>query len=93
MTMADGLSGELFHYLLDALYCVPAPERRQSSWVMTAEWFDDVRKINGPDHKPLWEPSFMVTGPELLLGLPIVIREDGGAPHLEQLQDADHGRA
>ena len=78
-----GFDAEFRTYLIDALYAVPAPERLGSHWVMNAEWLTELRGLLGPDGRPLWEPSASLSGPDILLGLPIEVREDGGAPHLE----------
>jgi HK97 family phage major capsid protein len=80
--MTDTLSDELRGYLLDALTCRD-PGWERCHWVMSLEWFLDVRRVTDPTGRPLYEPSFSLTGPTLLLGLPVEIRKDGGAPHLE----------
>ncbi len=79
-----GFSGELLSYIFEAYAIVPAAERRVSHWVMNAEWFTEVRRVAGPDGGSLWHPSFTLGAPETLLGLPIEVRDDGGAPLLEQ---------
>jgi hypothetical protein len=57
----------------------PPETRCRSRWVMSGDWLDDVRSLDYGDGL-WWEPP---GGPALLLGLPIEIREHGGAPHLE----------
>jgi HK97 family phage major capsid protein len=84
--MSDDLSAELRAYLIDALYVHPAEFRRNAHWVMSAEWYDECTHMTGPDGRPLWDPPMQrlyPDGPLLLLGKPLEIREDGGAPHLE----------
>ena len=72
----------LFDYLLDALYCVRADERWRARWVMDGEWLTDIQQVADRHGRPLWAPSFG-PAPQMLFGLPVVIREGGGAPHLE----------
>jgi hypothetical protein len=57
-----------------------APEmRRRSRWIMSPDWLDDIRALDDGGNF-WWEPS---EGPALLLGLPVEMRRQGGAPHLE----------
>ena len=73
----------LFDYLVEALGCVPPEERRRSHWVMDGEWLSDILRLTDRQGFPLWVPSFSLTAPQLLFGLPIEIRKGAGAPHLE----------
>jgi HK97 family phage major capsid protein len=82
---AGTLSSELYAYLIDAVYAHPADVRRRSRWVMSTEWLLECRKMTDGRGRTLWEPSISVSGPELLLGYAIEVREDGGAPHLEEV--------
>jgi HK97 family phage major capsid protein len=77
-----GFTDELRAYIFEANYLVPPAQRRTSHWVMNLEWFNEVRRLDDRSGPMFWA-AFAVTAPETLLGLPIEIREDGGAPHLE----------
>jgi hypothetical protein len=46
---------------------------------MSPDWLDDVRALDDGGNF-WWEPP---GGPMLLLGLPVEMRHQGGAPHLE----------
>jgi HK97 family phage major capsid protein len=81
--MMDTLTDELRSYLIQALYDEDAATRKRSHWVMNDEWFLEVRKLTDQMGHPLYLPPVSVTGPEILLGLPVEIKADGGAPHLE----------
>ena len=67
---ADPLPG-LYEYLVNHMYEVPGPMRYHYHWVMNQDWYDECRKIAGPG------PRFTI-----MLGLPLVVRDDGGIPHL-----------
>ena len=44
--MEDNLSSDLFEFLLDEHYEVPAGnQRRQSVWLMHPSWYDDCKKL------------------------------------------------
>ena len=77
-----GFAEELMAYIYEAHAMVPPAERRNSHWVMNLEWFLEVRDM-ADSRGLIWQPSVSVAGPETMLGLPIEIRDDGGAPHLE----------
>jgi HK97 family phage major capsid protein len=81
--MTDTLSDALLPYLFEALYCMDAAERRRSHWVMNTEWFLEVRKLGDSMGHPVLMPPWSPSAPAMLLGLPVEIRTDGGAPHLE----------
>lgn len=67
--MADTLSDALREHLYRTFGDTPAAER--GHWVMNPEWLTECRR--------LWSPSAGTA----LLGLPIEISDDGGAPHIE----------
>jgi hypothetical protein len=75
----DDLAEDLRRHLHEALYAVDARGRRSSHWVMSAEWWNEVRKLN---HPGVW-PSRYPGEPRLLLSLPVEVRDGGGVPHLE----------
>ncbi len=82
--MQDTLSGDLYAHLLESIY-VHEPEARQGAhWVMNAEWLAESRKITDARGVPVWTPAMSPGGPQILLGFPIEVRKDGGAPHLER---------
>jgi hypothetical protein len=50
---------------------------------MSEEWAREARRVCDVHGRPAWEPSCILGGPDLLLGLPMETRSDGGVPHLE----------
>ena len=71
---------ELTRALRDYLYEMHAAgPREHSHWVMSLEWLNEVRKIDA-GNVPAW---LAYSTPETILGIPIEVRADGGAPHLE----------
>lgn len=50
---------------------------------MNAEWFTEIRLLAPPHGGTLWEPT--PDADTLLLGIPVLVRDDGGPPHLEPL--------
>jgi hypothetical protein len=74
----DDLAAGLYRYLVDELYSVPASRRKRSCWVMNREWYAECTKIGGSPGEPGWPESGCTT----MLGLPFVVAEDGGFPHL-----------
>jgi HK97 family phage major capsid protein len=85
--VSGDLSAELRAYLIDALYAHPAQFRRDARWAMSAEWWDECRRMTGADGRPLWEPALQCLypdGPLLLLGKLVEVRDGAGAPHLEK---------
>jgi hypothetical protein len=89
--MSNDLSAELRTYLYDALSAHSVEFQRDAHWVMSAEWFDECRRMTDSDGRPLWEPSMQrlyPEGPLLLFGILIEVRADGGAPHLEAFRPA-----
>ena len=81
MAEMPGLTEELRAHIYQAHADGP---RRASRWVMNQEWFSEVRRLE-TGGSPLWHPSLNVGRPELLLGIPVEVREDGGVPHLEAM--------
>jgi hypothetical protein len=80
----DSLHGDLRAYLYRT--CLETPHDDLSfHWVMTLEWLNEIRRMEGSYAHPLHEPGLTVSAPEYLLGMPIEVREDGGAPHLERI--------
>ena len=77
---ADSLSNDLHEHLHFWLAMVPHQERRRSRWVMSGEWELECRRLAIALG---YTPSLTIDGPDLLLGLPIEIRDDCGVPHLE----------
>ena len=84
MSAQADLSADLRAYLIDALYAHAAQFRGAAHWVMNEEWWHECRRMTGPDGRVLWEPSWRVDEPDLPLGKPVEVREDGEAPHLER---------
>jgi hypothetical protein len=79
-----GLAEELREHIIRTYSDTPAGQRRASHWVMDPEWVSDVRRVDDDRRSAFCPPPVPVTGPELLMGLPMEIREGAGPPHLEQ---------
>jgi hypothetical protein len=73
------LTRDLYAYLVNELYSVPAPRRKRSCWVMNPEWYEECTKIGA---SPRLGPGWPEPGVTTMLGLPFVVTEDGGFPHL-----------
>jgi HK97 family phage major capsid protein len=79
----DSLGGDLRRHLAFMLRSVPLPERRTAHWVMSLEWLNEVRKLDCDDRSfTLLPPPPVGDGPETVMGLPVEVREDAGAPEL-----------
>jgi len=76
------LAGELRSHIYVTHANVPAAERRRSRWVMSPEWLNEVRRLDGRAG-PWTGLGRDWAAPETILGLPIEVRDDGGVPHLE----------
>ncbi len=79
---ADSITGELREYLYRTWADTPPKERGR--WVMNAEWLSECRKLHDPGGFPLALPSLSPTGLNWLIGIPVEIRDDAGAPRLER---------
>ena len=75
---AAELTRDLYRNLVDQYYAVPPLRRPRSRWVMNQEWYDECRKIGGSGGQPGWPEAGITT----MLGLPFVVAENGGFPHL-----------
>ena len=80
--------GDLYRSLVTAWSAAHPMIRqdRDTRWVMNRDWYMRVRAIGGnersdPDHDDpgKWEPDPR----DCLLGVPIAVTGDGGAPHIE----------
>ncbi len=76
--MTVPIGEDLHRYLIDTYYSQPAVTRRVSHWVMNTEWYDECRKLGEAG-------SF-------LIGLPIEVRDDAGAPVLTTEPVGGQGR-
>lgn len=83
----DSLADDLRKHLYWAMVNPPPGSRYR--WVMTMDWWNECRKID--TYSTLWHPGGRIpmVEPDLLMGIPVDIRDDGGVPHLE----AAHGGA
>jgi hypothetical protein len=79
----DTLSGDLREHIYRTYMDTSGPERHMSHWVMNLEWLNEVRRLDDPTGV-LYHPGLSASGPQMLIGLPIEIRDDGGPPHLER---------
>jgi hypothetical protein len=75
----DSLSDDLYRHMIDSMYAVHPRERMQSHWVMTMDWLSECRKLA----ISIGERPPPVGCPDVLLGLPVEVREGSGPPHLE----------
>ena len=82
--MSDGLRDDLFRYLLETMYAMPPRERQTARWVMNPEWWNECRKLTDSTGFPLVLPPWRLEDPLVMLGKLVVIKDDGGVPHLEQ---------
>jgi hypothetical protein len=76
MTPQESLTRDLREYLINEFSSAPRPRRERSCWVMNIEWLNECRKIESH----LYDGS--IGHPEIMLGLPVYVTEDGGFPHL-----------
>jgi len=82
--MADDLTTELRDYIYRMYADTPFPERKRCRWVMSLEWLNEVRKVDADINRRCGFPAPSASAmPETILGLPIEVREDAGAPWLE----------
>ena len=84
----DTLTSELYGYLMthaaEHAAGIPDGETRICQWVMNREWHHEVRNL------AVRLGGLPVIGrSEYLMGLPIIVREDGGVPHLEAAHVGD----
>lgn len=82
----DSLADDLLHYLHATLAGTPRAERGR--WVMSADWWGEVRKADPSGPAALFWQGAPFGTPETLLGLPIDVRDDAGAPRVVPLEDA-----
>jgi len=78
----DSLGADLRRHLVFMLQSVPLPERRTAHWVMSLEWLNEVRKLDDGHGFPFVPPYRPGDGPETVMGLPVEVRGDAGAPEL-----------
>lgn len=79
---ADSLAADLHNHLHWWLAECPGSARRSMRWVMDRSWLNEVRKIELADGRTWWAfmPPIEVADPELLLGIPVNIRERDDRP-------------
>lgn len=78
--MPDSLAGDLREHIYQSHANGP---RKDSHWVMSPEWLNEIRKIDD-SAGPIFRPSWNITAPQTLLGIPVDVRTDGDPPHLER---------
>lgn len=57
--------------LVDLVYMLPSAFRRGARWVMNNTTLGVIRKMKDGDNNYLWQPSFQVGQPSMLLGHPV----------------------
>lgn len=79
----DSLADDLLRYLHRTVADTPRAERGR--WVMSAEWLNEVRKLDDRQGA-IWVPC----RPDLttIVGLPYEVTDDAGAPRVVPLEDA-----
>jgi HK97 family phage major capsid protein len=73
------LTDDLRRYLYETYASGP---RGNSRWVMSQEWMNECRRVDLAAGSTFWHAS-AATRAEYLLGIPVEVREDAGAPRLE----------
>lgn len=76
----DSLADDLRHYLHATLAGTPPAGRGR--WVMSADWWSEVRKADPRGPAALFWMGAPLGAPETLLGLPIDVRDGAGAPRI-----------
>lgn len=72
VTGATGVGGAMnVDNAIDLHYAVPAPYRRNASWLIADAAIAGIRKLKDTTGQYLWAPSVQVGQPDLLLGRPV----------------------
>lgn len=87
VVMDQDFADTLRNYLIQATTWLLPGQREGASWVMSQEWFDEVRNLVDFDHRPLLDFPVRIMAPIYIFGYPIIIREDAGAPILEPQEE------
>lgn len=58
--------------LITLMYAVPAMYRNRGAWAMNGTTLAAIRKLKDGDGRFLWQPSYQVGQPEMILGRPVV---------------------
>ena len=73
----------LYEDLLRQLPCGRVPDGTR--WIMSPYWYCECRRESGYDGHALWQPPLPPRPPDMLFGIPVEVRDDGGKPHLESI--------
>jgi HK97 family phage major capsid protein len=76
--MSD-LTRDLYAYLMNHLYSVSHERRCHGYWVMSQEWWAEIRRMADPDGRSVVMPRF---DDPALFGLPVWIMDEPGLPRL-----------
>jgi len=87
VTAVSGLGDRLLAEFARAHRC-------RMTWVMNLAWYKQIRRVTvtsqpeGEEDEDKWVPDI----DDLMFGLPILVRDDGGEPHVEWLTPEEAGR-
>ncbi len=76
----DELGKELYRYLIDTYHNTEV--RVGKCWVMSPEWWCEVRRMADANGRPIWSPPAPWDFPDQLLGMRVHVRLGAGAPQL-----------
>lgn len=62
--------------LINLMYALPTPYRGRGTWLMNSTSLATVRKLKDGQGNYLWQPSYQVGQPELILGRPVIEAPD-----------------
>jgi len=79
--MSD-LSRDLYAYLLNILYSVSHERRCHGYWVMSHEWWTEIRRMADLYGYPVAQPPARPSGDDALFGLPVHVTADADLPRL-----------
>jgi HK97 family phage major capsid protein len=74
------MSGYLDEWWLTEIFkmfsAVPARDRQYRVWRCDAATWKIVRRLQLSDHQPIWVPSLIADGPDMLLGKPVEVTDE-----------------
>jgi len=76
------LARDLYAYLLSHMYSVSHERRCHGYWVMSQEWWTEIRRMAGPDGRPVTQPQWPPGRNDALFGLPVHVTADADIPRL-----------
>jgi HK97 family phage major capsid protein len=58
--------------LIEVMYDLPTPYRRNGTWLMNSRTLAAMRKLKDGQGNYLWQPSYQIGQPEQILGRPVI---------------------